>query len=217
MKHCNNCDVDINTNEKVCPLCQSRLIGKNKSVYPTLKSSRNDLVLKILSFISFVSIFITGYLDYVVNNKFTFSIFVALGVITTYILLRYILKSVHKDFFNLFYNSLFIIMVLLFVWYGFTKLSIIPSILIPSITIFDLVLSSILAITLREKYIRKYIHVIFMNVVFSLIPVILVLTHIADDLVLAHISFIFAVVSVLGLIVFDVSSLKEEIYKMFYI
>jgi hypothetical protein len=56
-----------------------------------------------------------------------------------------------------------------------------------------------------------------MNVLFSLIPVILVLTNIADDLILAHISFICAVISILGLIVFDFSSLKEEVYKMFYI
>ena len=56
-----------------------------------------------------------------------------------------------------------------------------------------------------------------MNCVISLIPVILVLTKITNDLLLAHIAFGFAVISILWLIVFDFNSLKEEIIKMFYI
>ena len=48
MKHCNNCQIDFNTNEKVCPLCQSKLQGTCKSVYPTLSTKRNDLLLKIM-------------------------------------------------------------------------------------------------------------------------------------------------------------------------
>jgi hypothetical protein len=107
--------------------------------------------------------------------------------------------------------------ILLFIWYGVTRVDLIASILIPSITIFDLLLSTILALILRQKYIRKYIHVIFMNALLSAIPALLVLLHITNDLVIAHISFAFAVVTVIYLIIFDYTSLKDEILKMFNI
>ena len=137
MKHCNNCKLDINTAEKVCPLCQSKLEGTCRPVFPVLKAKRNDLVLKILLFISVVAMFICGYIDYIANSKITFSLFVVLGVISFYILIRYILKSAHKDLLSVFYNIIFMIVILLFVWFGFTKLKIIPSLIIPIITMCD--------------------------------------------------------------------------------
>ena len=155
MKHCNKCDVDINTNEKYCPLCQAKLEGKNSSVYPVLKSKAIDVILKIILFISLVSIFINCYIDYVINNKLTYSIFVILGVVSFYILIKYIFKSVHKDLLSVFYNIMLIVIILLFIWFGATKTDVIVSIIIPSITIFDLLLSTILALILRKTSNRE--------------------------------------------------------------
>ena len=217
MKHCKKCDININTNERNCPLCQSKLEGKCVSVYPELNIRVIDTILRFVLFFSLVVIFINGYTDYIINNKFTYSIFVLLGIFTFYVLIRYILKSVHKDLLNVFYNIMLIVIVLLFIWYGFTKLSIIISVIIPSIVIFDLVLSTLLALILRKNYIRKYIHVIFMNILLSFIPTLLVTLKITNDLIISHIAFIFAMITVFYLIVFDFNSLKEEVKKMFYI
>ena len=217
MKHCNKCDININTNEKYCPLCQAKLEGKSNSVYPTLKNKTIDFVLKIILFISLVSIFINCYIDYVVNNKLTYSLFVILGVLSFYVLVRYIFKNVHKDLLSVFYNILLIIIILLFIWFGVTREDVIASIVIPSLTIFDLLASTVLALVLRKNYIRKYIHVILMNIILSFVPIILVFTKVTNDLVIAHIAFIFAIVTILYLVVFDYSSLKEEIFKMFHI
>ena len=217
MKHCNKCNVSINTDEKYCPLCQAKLEGKSSSVYPTLKSKKIDIVLRFILFFSLVAIFINCYIDFCVNNKLTYSLFVLLGVLSFYILIRYIFKSVHKDLLGVFYNIMLIIIILLFVWFGFTKSSIIASIIIPSIVIFDLLLSTILALILRKNYIRKYIHVIFMNILLSFVPVILVLTKVSSDLIISHIAFGFAMVTVLYLIVFDFNQLKDEVLKMFHI
>ena len=217
MKHCNKCNVSINTDEKYCPLCQAKLEGKSSSVYPTLRSKSIDIILRFILFFSLVAIFINCYIDYIVNKKLTYSIFVILGVISFYILIKYILKSVHKDLLGVFYNITLIIIILLFVWFGFTKSSIIASIIIPSIVIFDLLLSTILALILRKNYIRKYIHVIFMNILLSFVPVILVLTKVSSDLIISHIAFGFAMITVLYLIVFDFNQLKDEVLKMFHI
>ena len=217
MKHCNNCRLDINTSEKLCPLCQSKLEGTCTPVFPELSDKKHEVLLKLILFLSIVSILVCGFIDYMNNNKFTFSYFVLLGVASFYIIIRYILKSVHKDILNVFFNVVVIVIVLLFIWFGVTKLSIIPSLVIPIITMVDLLMSSILAIILRNKYIRKYIHVILINCFLSLIPVILVVTKITSDLLIAKISFGCAIISIIGLIIFDFGSLKEELHKMFYI
>jgi hypothetical protein len=110
-----------------------------------------------------------------------------------------------------------IVIILLFIWYGITKTNELVSIVIPIIIIIDLLLSTLLAVILRKNYIRKYIHVILMNVLFTFIPVLLVFFKFTTNLLTIHISFIFAVITVFYLIVFDFNSLKEEIHKMFHI
>jgi hypothetical protein len=217
MKHCDKCDIDINTNEKVCPICQAKIKGESNSVYPKLKNQTVDIVLKFIAFFSLVAVFISGYIDYIVNNKLTFSLFVMLGVLSFYIVVRYIFKSIHKNLLNVFYNIMMIVIILLFIWYGITKTNELVSIVIPIIIIIDLLLSTLLAVILRKNYIRKYIHVILMNVLFTFIPVLLVFFKFTTNLLTIHISFIFAVITVFYLIVFDFNSLKEEINKMFHI
>jgi hypothetical protein len=217
MKHCDKCDIDINTNEKVCPICQAKIKGESNSVYPKLKNQTVDIVLKFIAFFSLVAVFISGYIDYIVNNKLTFSLFVMLGVLSFYIVVRYIFKSIHKNLLNVFYNIMMIVIILLFIWYGITKTNELVSIVIPIIIIIDLLLSTLLAVILRKNYIRKYIHVILMNVLFTFIPVLLVFFKFTTNLLTIHISFIFAVITVFYLIVFDFNSLKEEIHKMFHI
>ena len=217
MKHCDKCDIDINTNEKVCPICQAKIKGESNSVYPKLKNQTVDIVLKFIAFFSLVAVFISGYIDYIVNNKLTFSLFVMLGVLSFYIVVRYIFKSIHKNLLNVFYNIMMIVIILLFIWYGITKTNELVSIVIPIIIIIDLLLSTLLILILRKNYIRKYIHVILMNVLFTFIPVLLVFFKFTTNLLTIHISFIFAVITVFYLIVFDFNSLKEEIHKMFHI
>jgi hypothetical protein len=140
-----------------------------------------------------------------------------LGVLSFYIVVRYIFKSIHKNLLNVFYNIMMIVIILLFIWYGITKTNELVSIVIPIIIIIDLLLSTLLAVILRKNYIRKYIHVILMNVLFTFIPVLLVFFKFTTNLLTIHISFIFAVITVFYLIVFDFNSLKEEIHKMFHI
>ena len=217
MKHCNSCNIDINTDEKVCPLCQSRLTGTCTPIFPVPSIKKLDLFLNILLYLVIIGIAATGYVDYYPDKAFSYSIYVLCGGISGYILLRYFFKKARKDWISFFFNTSFICMILLAGWYYFTKFQLIMDYIIPGITIFDLVFSTIMAIILKQSYTRKYIHIIVMNVIFGFIPLLLVLLHLAQDPMLAQISMISSVVTILGLIIFDFNSLKEEISRMFFI
>ena len=217
MKHCNNCDIDINSDEKVCPLCQSRLTGECTPVFPMPSIKKTDLFLKILLYVVIIGILAAGFIDYQMNQKITYSIYVLLGGLSGFILLRFIIRKARKDWISFFFNIMLISIILLSVWYYFTRIPLIMDYIIPGITIFDLVVSTVMALILREKYTRKYMHIVLMNVFFGFIPVLLVLLHLSVDIMLAQISMILAVVTILGLILFDFNSLREEIARMFFI
>ena len=217
MKHCNSCNIDINTDEKVCPLCQTKLVGECTPIFPVPSIQKNSLILKILFFILLISVVATGYIDYTTNHAITYSLYALLGAATIYILFRYILMKARKDLIGFFFNILLLSIILLSVWYYFTRFSFITNYVIPGITIFDLVSSTIMALILKQKYTRKYIHIIIMNIFFGFIPVLLVLLKLSSDMMLAQISMILAVITIIGLILFDFNSLKEEISRMFFI
>ncbi|MBR6072907.1 MAG: hypothetical protein IKP76_01120 [Bacilli bacterium] len=217
MKHCNNCNIDINTDEKVCPLCQSRLTGDCTPIFPVPSIKKLDLFLNILLYLVIIGIAAVGYIDYYPDKTFTYSIYVLCGGISGYILLRYFFKKARKDWISFFFNTSIICLILLAGWYYFTRFQLIMDYIVPGITIFDLVFSTIMALILKQRYTRKYIHIIVMNVFFGFVPLLLVLLHLAQDPMLPQISMILAVVTILGLIIFDFNSLKEEIARMFFI
>ena len=217
MKHCNSCNIDVNTDEKVCPLCQSRLTGECTPVFPMPAVKKLDIFLKILLYIVIIGILATGFIDYYPDKAFSYSIYALLGGVSGYILLVYILKKARKDWISFFFNISVISIILLSIWFYFTRIQLIMDYFIPGITIFDLVFSTIMALILRQKYTRKYIHIIVMNIFFGFIPLLLVLLHLSTDMLLAQISMILAVITIIGLIIFDFNSLKEEIARMFFI
>lgn len=217
MKHCNSCNIDINTEEKVCPLCQARLTGECTPVFPVPSVKKMDLFLNILLYLVIIGIAATGYIDYYPDKTFTYSIYALCGGISGYVLFRYFVKKVRKDLIGFFFNISIICLILLSGWYYFTRWQLIMDYIIPGITIVDLVASTIMALILKQKYTRKYVHIIVMNVFFGFVPLLLVLLKIAADPMLAQISMILAIVTILGLIIFDFNSLKEEIARMFFI
>lgn len=215
MKHCPSCDININTNEKYCPLCQNKLEGKCISVYPTLISKKKNFWLKLILFLVINTIFICCYINYLISSTITWSIWIIPACISGYILFYYFMTSYYKDYYRLFNRLIFIIILLSFIWYFVTKSTIITNIIIPTLCVVLLILSSSFALTLKEKYIRKYIDTIFNNILISLVPLVLVKTGIATNKLGAYISFALAIITILGLIIFDYNEIKEEIKKIF--
>lgn len=102
MKYCEHCKVKVDTDRKICPLCFNSLKSLSDNInntkmanfhnYPNRKrkSEKYNLFHKILSFVCLLAIFaslIVDYTTHVEGNRW-WSIFVVLGVIYIYTLIR---------------------------------------------------------------------------------------------------------------------------------
>lgn len=211
---CNNCGVTVNTPSKYCPICSNKLKHKGtNTIYPGIKRKSN-IYLKSLLLISLIITLICGYIDYLINNKLTFSSYVGLFLLSNYITLFYIFKS-YKDLFKLLGRYGTILMLILFIWYMFTGIKFITNFLIPILCIVELLFVDIFLFIIKRKHIRKYLGILIANVIVSFVPILLIVLNMIDFYYLAHIAMILSLVNILILVIFDFSDLKEEILMFF--
>lgn len=211
---CNVCDVEVNSRGKRCPICGNELQGTVKEyVYPHIRRKKN-LPVKVLLFLSLVTVLLTGYIDYQFNSKFTWSIYVLLGVVTNFISINYILKS-YKDVFGLLGRYGFIVIVLCYIWYLFTGVSFIPNYVIPGLCIAELIFSDVIALIFKRKKIKKYVGILITNVLLALVPSLLLFFNISTINIVAHISILFSIINILVLVLFDFNDVKDEITMIF--
>ena len=211
---CSNCGVTVNTPSKYCPICSNKLKHKGtNTIYPKIKRKGN-IYLKSILLISLIITLICGYIDYEVNNKYTFSPYVGLVLLSNYITLFYIFKS-YKDLFKLLGRYGTILMLILFIWYMYTGLKTLTNFVIPILCIVELLFVDIYLFILKRKHIRKYLGILIANVVVSFVPLLLIVLNMIDFDYIAHAAMILSIVNILILVIFDFSDLKEEILMFF--
>ena len=211
---CNNCGVTVNTPSKYCPICSNKLKHKGtNTIYPKIKRKGN-IFLKSILLISLIITLICGYIDYVINNKLTFSSYVGLILLSNYITLFYIFKS-YKDLFKLLGRYGTILMLILFIWYMYTGIKFITNFIIPILCIVELLFVDIFLFFIKRKHIRKYLGILIANVIVSFVPILLIVLNMIDFYYLAHVAMILSLVNILILVIFDFSDLKEEILMFF--
>lgn len=91
MSYCVNCGVKLKKSEKVCPLCNTRVINPNilnneyKPVYSTIVEEYHKINTKYLCMliteILFVVALITVLCDFIITKNFTWSIYVVASII----------------------------------------------------------------------------------------------------------------------------------------
>ena len=218
MKKCNSCNIKFNINDKYCPLCQNILIGSsNEILFPqNIRLKTNSLILKIILFISIVILLISGFVEIMAIDKLKITIYIALGVITNYIVIYFILKS-YKDIYKMLGKYGFVVIILLIMWYMVTKWRVIPNYIIPIVCMLELVFNLILCITLKRNYLIKYSNQILMNIFLMLLPLLLVELKFTTVNILSYICCLIAVISISGLLIFFYDDIKEEFLKIFNI
>ncbi len=85
MKYCESCKLNVNGNNQTCPLCKNELgEGENTSdVFPVIPSiyEEQNIVFKILIFISILGSSISLIINYIVNDSLSWSLLVIAGVL----------------------------------------------------------------------------------------------------------------------------------------
>ena len=126
MKICHSCNIKFNTYSKFCPLCQNKLQGNsNNCPFPKIiKKNNNNLVLKILLFLSLFISVIVSFLEIIITNHIKYSINVYIGLITNYYITYFIIKN-HRNTLKIFLKYGLVLNLLILLWYFFTKITII--------------------------------------------------------------------------------------------
>ena len=94
MSKCKKCNIEYNGNLELCPLCQTELVGKKtESVFPKIKNTKETILYKILLFVSFSIGVLFAFTEYMISKELTISKFIVLGLLTNYVLVKFILKK----------------------------------------------------------------------------------------------------------------------------
>lgn len=216
MKKCASCNIDFNTNEELCPLCQNKLTGINKiKVFPTnIRLKTNTIILKWLLFISIAISIIVTFIEVYTSHKIWYSLFVIGGLFTNYIIIHYILKY-KEDILKLFGKYGVILITLSLIWYIATKNTFITNFVIPIFCILELLFNVITFIVLRSNYLVKYLNLILLNILLVLVPMALIFFNCTTFDILSYISIIFALIVLVGLVIFYFDEIKLEMKKIF--
>lgn len=216
MKKCSSCNIEFNTSERYCPLCQNKLNGSVKEVmYPkNIRLQTNSIILKIVLFFSITILLTIGFIEMMMTNNLSLTYYIGLGLITNYIIIRIILKS-YLNFFRIIARYGFIIIVLLLIWYFVTKFNVITNYIIPIVCIVELIFNSIVGIIVRKNYVVKYSGQIMMNLFLSIFPIALVYLNFTTNNMMSYICCLLSVITFIGLLIFYYDDIKEELIKIF--
>lgn len=218
MKNCPNCKIKFNIKENYCPLCQNKLNGtKSNLVFPTnIRLKTNILILRMILFISVTIIIISGFIELYLKNNINYTVWILGGLITNYLVMYVILKN-SQNILKFFEKYGLLLVVLTFLWYLGTRRQIIINYIIPSLCFCELLFNFITAIIIRSNYVVNYLRFILINVFLLILPIIFVLLGFTTSNLLSYICLIFALIVIIGLLIFYYDNIKEELRKLFNI
>ena len=218
MKKCWACNIEFNTNEKRCPLCQNELEGEcDEQLFPkNVRYEVNSLILKIVAFASIVALLTIGFIDFLVIKNIKVMGYVGLGLLSNFIIIYFILKN-SQNIYKILGRYGFILIFLLLIWYFYTKTPLITNYIIPAVCFFELAFNLIVGIILRRNYMIKYSSQIMVSIFLLLIPIVLVAFKLTTDKIPSYICCLLSVISIIGLLIFFFDDVKEELGKIFNI
>ena len=216
MKKCRSCNIEFNTNEKRCPLCQNELEGvPDEQLFPkNVRYETNSLILKIVLFASIVAFLVIGFLDILVIKNIKLMGYVSLGLLTNLVVIYFILKS-YQNIYKILGRYGFLLIILLLIWYFYTKSPVITNYIIPSVCFFELAFNMIVGVILRRNYMIKYSSQIMVSIFLLFLPIVLVALKMTTDNILSYICVLLSIISTIGLLIFFFDDVKEELGKIF--
>jgi hypothetical protein len=218
MKKCISCNIEFNTHEKLCPLCQNVLIGSCADLkFPiNTRKKTNALIKKIVLFSSITIFLVFAFIEYITLNNFKITSYIGVGLISNYVIMSLILKNYH-NIYKVFGKYGLTIILLLIIWYLLIKSPIITNYIIPSVCIFELMFNLVVGLLLRKNYYIKYSQQIIMNIFLLILPIIFVLLKLTTNNIMSYICCLLSIISITGFLIFLYDDIKEELTKLFNI
>lgn len=226
MKHCDKCNVDIQTNQKYCPLCHQVLQGENeenlKEIYPEYISLRREvlpLTKKVLLFSTIISLITLISINLMTWNGTMWSLIPIGGIIYFWLIVRYGVLSKQNIAFKLAFLSTLLVIILNIIDRNYGNVEdrgwALDYVTPLAFLACNLAISVI--IWVRRINYRDYIFYLITIIVFSLVPILLAILNVIKVNWPAIVAFGVAIFILLFIIFFFPKSIKEEIRKRFHL
>lgn len=224
MKHCDKCQVDVSTKRQTCPLCgdflhetepkKEILLNEYPPFVPIVKEY--NVLLRIIYFIGFCGIIISALVNFFTYDGVTWVIYVTLGVLYLFILLKNTIMSRKPVARKLIVQMIVLSAILYGVDYysGFGRWSI--DYVIPFLTI-GTTLSIIMVVLIKPMRYEDYVIYMFLTAFLGFIPLIFYLFQIIDVLWPSISAAGLSLVVIVGMIIFADRKTKNELKKRFHI
>lgn len=223
MKHCKYCNVDVDTNEKYCPLCYNNLEGENKKTKEFyLKRTENDktqktsyLISKIFLLITLASSAICLFINFVTDKTVLWSILVIICIIYIWILVAHTILSKRSIFEKILFQLAGIISIVVAtnnIAKGPWLLNyVIPSIVLAASTI----LTFILFVTKKRAKLLSSFFLVYL--LLFLTSLILVLVKADEFKLVNEINMITCGITIVGILLFGFKILKSDFSRKFHL
>lgn len=220
MKKCYKCNVLVNSVSSKCPLCGSYVEGMASmdSVFPVIrnKNTRQELVFKLLLFLSIFGCVLCTIINYLVNKEIGWSLFVIAGIISFWVTLITVIKR-KNNFMKLLFAEVMLVLISSIVWDYFTGWHfwsityVLPFLCIAYIT-------SLFFLRLFLKNVFKdYVIYIYINSLIGLVPLYFILRNRLLVEWPSIVCVIFSILSILTFAIFNHRQMMNELERRLHI
>ncbi len=218
MLRCNKCGVNVRSEKKVCPLCQSELTGEpERGVFPVIPTvySQFELFFKILIFGTVAGGLISIALDLMIFEHITWSLFVILGIISFWVLMFFAVNKRNNIPKSITYQvalvgGISVVWDLITGWRGWSI-----DFVIPIACVVAIALLGIIGKVFRMPRV-DYIFSIIADATFGIVPLILYILKLVHVIYPSIICFTLSLLSIASLMIFDganiISGMKKRMH-----
>lgn len=223
MKHCENCKVDVSTDENYCPICYNYLSEGEGQEFPLYLKRTNEtkislgasFVTKLFVFISICIAVICGAIDYMTTKEFTWSLVVCASILYAWVLVGHTVISSRSIFEKILFQ-LCALFVLLLSLNNISKGSWLFDYVLPSIFMASSVVMGIILLSspLRKNYLLTFFVFYLLFAIISLFVVIF-----ANEVysLLYVVNLIANALIALGTLIFGFRRIKTDITKFMHL
>lgn len=215
--YCKYCNVHVETDYDVCPLCKNKLEGKPlaQPVFPPRKQRklRNAPTFSCVYTFIMLSIFsICAAINIVVDSQYAWSVMVLVALLYVYFLIKYSIMYKGTGGSKIFIQTLTLWLLGVAIQYIFKTSEWIWSYGLPIIVLLSYAIY-IIFVSIFNKRSREYVRYMMYTTFLGMLPSILYCANVFDYSVLSTTSTVVSVVMLMGLLFFSRKIIYAEFQK----
>lgn len=220
MKYCKSCHIHYDTTLDHCLLCNGELeqIGETESTYKfsvIKKKSASHFFYRFFFFINVISALISLYLDYANGLPLTWSLVVS--ITNLYVIMMFIILAVPTIWTSKLTKSIIVtVMGIMLIGLAIRDYSWAIDFVFPIAVSTNILLITILIVTNKKKWYDYFASLIIITII-GLIPGLFNLLRLTQERLPSFICFVYAIVTLLGIIFLPSKSSREEFKRRFHL